>query len=121
MFLKSSCCGAESNSLHAGPSQILLEMLESRRRCSAAHVISIRPTFVALHAERRLLNGFVVVSEASQGSLCTMWPSVFIPAASTGTFPEINTPRSESPLSIVPFALLYSCTQQHSPVASISI
>lgn len=62
----------------------------------AAAVFFITPKFVALHAESYLINGFLVVSAASEGSRCTMWPSVFLLPASWGTFPEINTPWSES-------------------------
>lgn len=92
---------AESDSMHStsGFSEILLVMVGSRRRRHASPVFLIRPIFVALHAKSHLINGFLVMSEASLGSRCTMWPSVFVRPVSRDTFLEINTPFSESPSS----------------------
>ena len=90
---------AESNSMHgtSGLSEILLGTVESPHRWHVAPEFFIRPKFVALRSESHLLNGFLVVCEASCGTRCTMWPSVSVLPASWATFPEINTLWSESP------------------------
>lgn len=57
----------ESNSMHgtSGLPEILLGMVESLHCWHVAPVFFIRPKFVALHSESHLINGFLVVCEAS--------------------------------------------------------